>query len=705
EAFATTYLAPYYKRNQDWIRLNYTANRITINVNHNLGNIFPPAKYGKTNPDIYELRGGQRLIPPQGSGAWQPSLVAPELPDLTMDYIREQMKQNPKLKYISLGMMDIDFHDESPAAVASVKKYGDYSNLYYTYVNEVARRCVTEFPGLMLTTALYSNARRVPVGMKIEPNVAVGFVTKIYTFNDPKALADQKQIIQQFSDLGAKWFIHDWNFAGVSPRLYSKPYADFLRWGRAHGMLGAYVEYSPGEHWYLDGAKYWILTQILANPDLDTDTLWKTYCDEMYGAASGDMYKLFTNFQDVYAHAGSLITPADLPRQTPALFSPKDLAYERGLLEDAVAKTKNDADIQARLVAVMRQFRGHELFAEAVYEPNYLDVTWKGTGVNKPLLDFYVNDDASKLTEAIDYYNTKFTVPPDSNFMSKGLGLLPSLINNYTRGYGDLLQQIRTVAATRVDTKLKGQARVDALNAASIKLVQENLPAKHQPEQVQKLEGILGKSMLIPTVSLMPTIDGDLSDVVWQQAAPLNDWTLMGTFAIPQDKTEGKIMRVGDKLVIALKAEQAGTIFADTQPETTTGTRIWHESAFEIFLSPLPKPGEDVSDTKYAQYVINARGAFRGFGLARDNRDGVEVAAKFDPEDHQFTIEAAIPLKAAGYDFTNDKTLLFNIARDVNSSSKQDLDASISWYPVMTDSYADSRTAVYFDKEQVRPLK
>ncbi|MEO6908075.1 MAG: hypothetical protein ABI210_09320, partial [Abditibacteriaceae bacterium] len=42
EAFATTYLAPYYKRNQDWIRLNYTANRITINVNHNLGNIFPP---------------------------------------------------------------------------------------------------------------------------------------------------------------------------------------------------------------------------------------------------------------------------------------------------------------------------------------------------------------------------------------------------------------------------------------------------------------------------------------------------------------------------------------------------------------------------------------------------------------------------------------------------------------------------------------
>jgi hypothetical protein len=411
------------------------------------------------------------------------------------------------------------------------------------------------------------------------------------------------------------------------------------------------------------------------------------------------MYKLFQHFQEKYAHAKPLIVPTDLPRQLPALFSPQDLTYERGLLEDAVAKTKSKADIQARLAAVMRQFRGHELFAEAVYEPNRLDVTWKGEGVNKPLLAFYLNDDASTLTSAIDYYNTKFTVPPDSNFMSQGLGLLPSLINNYTRGYNDVLQQIRAEATTKVDKNVTGEARVQALNAAAKKVVQENLPAKYEPAQLKKLNGVLDKSMLVPTVAQMPTIDGDLSDAVWKQAAPLEDWTMKGTLGIPKDETEGKIMRVGDKLVFGLTAHQAGDIFVETQPETTTGTRIWHESGYEIFLSTLPKADEDVDGTPYAQYIVNALGAFRGFALARDNRDGVEAAAKLDKDTHTFTIEIAIPLKAGGYDFTGNQALLFNIVRDANSSSKQDLDAVMGWYPVMSNSNAGSRTAIYFSAQ------
>ncbi|MEO6906611.1 MAG: DUF4838 domain-containing protein [Abditibacteriaceae bacterium] len=697
KAFATSYFAPYYAPAAEWMRVNTTTGDLTINVNHNLGNIFPPEKYAKTNPDIYELRNGNRLIPQVGSTAWQPSLVAPELPELTMDYIRERMKGTPNLKYISLGMMDMDFHDESPEAVASVKKYGDYSQLYFTYVNNVAKLVEKEYPKLYVTAYIYSNVRRAPVGIHFEPNVAIGFVTKLYSFIDPKNLATQEKQIQQFTDLGAKFFIHDWNFGGVSPRLYSRVNANFLKWGQEHGMLGAYVEWSPGEHWYIDGAKYWILAQLLANPDQDTDAMWKTYCDDMYGPASGDMYKLFMHFQDVYAHALPLISPADLPRQMPAAFTPKDLAYERGLLQDAVSKTKNDADIQARLAAVMRQFRGHELFAEATYEPNRLDVIWKGEGINKPLLAFYLNDDGSTMTEAISYYNTKFTVPPDSNFMSKGLGLLPSIINNYTRGYNDVLQQIRAVATTKVDKNVIGQARVSALNNAAKKIVLENLPTKYDPAQLKKLDGVLDKSILVPTVSQMPIIDGDLSDAVWKQAAPLEDWTVKGTLGIPTDETEGKIMRVGDKLVLGLTAHQAGNIFADTQPQTTTGTRIWHESCYEIFLSTLPKSGEDVSDTPYAQYIVNALGAFRGFGLASDNRDGVEAAAKLDQATHTFTVEIAIPLNAAGYDFTGNRALLFNIVRDVNSSSKQDLDTVMGWYPVMSNANADSRTSIYFD--------
>jgi len=94
----------------------------------------------------------------------------------------------------------------------------------------------------------------------------------------------------------------------------------------------------------------------------------------------------------------------------------------------------------------------------------------------------------------------------------------------------------------------------------------------------------------------------------------------------------------------------------------------------------------------YAQYVINALGAFRGFGEAKDNREGVRVAVKLDKANGLYTLEAALPLKAKGYDCTAEKALSFNVARNVFTRDSYSPEVTLGWYPIFyTPTRPESR--------------
>jgi hypothetical protein len=695
QAFMLSFLAPPNNpRNAEWARMNENALRLTLHANHNLANMFPPSKYAKTHPDIYEMRNGKRVIPSEKGTAWQPSLVAPELPDLAMDYVCEQMKQNPNRKYISFGMMDTPFNDETPAAQASVKKYGDYSHLYFEFLNKVAVKVQKEFPGLLLTAYSYTNAKTPPVGMKIEPNIVVDIVITSYDFVIPGNMEKTEQRIQGYTDLGAHVILHDWDFSGITPRSYLPQLATFLQWSKQHGVLGMYTEWTDGESWYLDGAKYWILMQLMSDPYQDVELLWKQYCDDMYGAGDEAMYRLFSNFRDIQMYAPGRISLADLPRQEPTLYGPEDLAYERSLIEKAQAEAKNDPLIQERLAKVMRFFRAHELFAQATAKPAQLDRQFTGTGIDKPLLDYYVNDDGTKLAEAIDYYDHDLTIPPDTRKVEDMLGLRASLINNYTRGLATLLRTIwsQTLQGENLDNL--DAAKVQKIDARAQKILHDNLPQKYLPQRVQQFDGILGKPAFIPRVKTLPVIDGDLSDPIWKKAAPLSGLTARDTL-LPSagNDTEGKIMRVGDDLVIGITARQKGDIWAVTPKTVETGARIWRESACDFFFGPV----DDQEKSPYAQYVVNALGAYQGFAAAQNNREGVQIAVHLDKAKGVFMIEAVLPLKTALYDYSQAKVLSFNVERYVYTRNSYESDVTLGWYPIFyTATVPESRGLIFF---------
>jgi len=618
-----------------------------------------------------------------------------------MEEIRALMKSStPPPDYVSLGCMDCAFDCKCPVCQESMQRHkGSYSNLYYTFLNKVAVACRREFPGLWITAYVYANVRTPPVGMTIEPNIVVDVVTKSYHWVEPARLEAEKDRIRAFADLGAGWITHDWDFSGVTPRIYNRQWAAFLQWGAQNGMKGIYTEWTADESWYLDGARYWILRRQYSNPYEDVDALWRQYCLDMFGPAAEEMYAFYDSFARKHVFSMFYCERADLPRQEMACFTPDDLAAQRRLLESALARTAADPLIQRRLAAVMRYFIAHELFARAVGEPARLyhrhSILEKKTGINKDALAFYANDTGQALLEAVEYYDTRRTVPPDANVTETALGGPLSYRANYSRALGTVLQAVRAEALGNADPAAMTADTLRRLQAECARILRANLPARHIPARAAQLESLAAKLLWIPRAERLPIMDGDLSDPVWKNAADLRDWTLADLMipTVKGNETRARVLRVGDQIVLGIECLQPGGVWARTPPAVETGTQIWRESCCEILFGPVPKEGEK---TPYFQYVVNALGAFRGFQAALDVRQGVQCAARLNDAKTAYTLEVALPLKTLRYDFTGGGAFAFNIMRQVYNADTYSPQERLGWHPIFFTAHEPASRGLTF---------
>ena len=688
------------KRNQEWSRMNSMVSEGSgMRATHSIINYFPPEKYHEKHPELYPM-GANGLRPRPSGNAWNPCLAKTELAaQVTLEEIRSRMRKNPP-DYLSISTMDCEFACQCPVCRESMTRHGgSYSALYYAYLNAVAKVCQKEFPKLYLTAYLYSNVRTPPVGMRIEPNIVVDVVTKSYNWVDPAMLEREKARIKAVSDLGASWITHDWDFSGVTPRIYSRQWAAFLQWAAQNGMKGIYVEWTGDESWYLDGAKYWVLQQLLSDPYQDVDALWRQYCTDMFGAGAEDMYRFYDTFAQKHVWSDRYCQRADLPRQEMACFLPEDLAFQRKCLEAAVAKTKEDPPAQKRLEKVMRYFVAHELFSRAVGEPARLyhayTMLGKKSGINKDAVGFYVNDDAKALLAAVEYYDTRRTIPPDANRTETALGGPLSYRSNYARALGTILNAVRAEALAGVDLKAITATGVGRIVARSQQIFRRNLPPKHDARRARQIETMVAKILWIPRGRAMPRIDGDLTDDAWRGAVELVDWTLADLMipSVEGNETRGKIMRVGDHLVLALECRQPKGIFVKTEPQVETGTMIWRESCCEISFGP--QPNQDVKP-EYFHYVVNSLGAFRGFHSARDNRAGVTCAARMSDDKKAYTVEIALPLKTDKYDYTQGRTFALNIMRQVYYADTFSPPERLGWHPLFFTIHEAASRALTF---------
>jgi len=124
-----------------------------INFHHNLFNLFPPAVYAKTRPEIIPVIAGKRFLPKDNNEhAWQPCFLAPGLADLAIKNICEYFKRNPEAISYSLGVNDSSGHCECnlcrirTGGEINFLGYRHVSDLYFEWANAVAEGVLKKYP-------------------------------------------------------------------------------------------------------------------------------------------------------------------------------------------------------------------------------------------------------------------------------------------------------------------------------------------------------------------------------------------------------------------------------------------------------------------------------------------------------------------------------------------------------------------------------
>ena len=164
----------------------------------------------------------------------------------------------------------------------------------------------------------------------------------------------------------------------------------------------------------------------------------------------------------------------------------------------------------------------------------------------------------------------------------------------------------------------------------------------------------IGFAQPVPQIAQPPTIDGDLSEIVWQAAAPLSPLQNPDGTDVPSNSTETFLMWDAENFYVGVKAYVSNS-FLPYISQTQHDSPIWEDECIEILIDPNPKT--DV----YYHVVINPIGAYFDQQV---NTPG-EPSFQFAPHDVQRTLNRKTMQTAFNADSTWDSNA--KVASQINA--------------------------------------
>jgi len=257
---------------------------------HNMHRIYPPKKFGQTHPEYFPVvKGKHTPPPPEKHSAWQPTFSVPATAQRAIEYADEMFRAQPSLKSISLTVNDGLGYSEKDLLKGTRLEDGrvSISEVYYRYVNKVARGIRAKWPARYVALLPYNRVAEPP-SFPLEDNVVV------FLFREPKAS------YQRWKGKAKHFGVYQWLYGAgyLLPNHWPRAMHDYLLFMRSIGAIAfkgeAYVAWAQG------GPKMWVLCNLLWNVDADVDALLDDYYRHAYGPAANAMACYFARAEEIY---------------------------------------------------------------------------------------------------------------------------------------------------------------------------------------------------------------------------------------------------------------------------------------------------------------------------------------------------------------------------------------------------------------------
>lgn len=325
-----------------------------MDFGHNLHTIFPPEKYGKTNPEFYP----QGNPPPPGERLrWQPCFSVPQTVDVAVEYILGFFDQNPNEKSFRLSVNDIGgFCEEDPSHPAYTGKrnssgYMDMSDIYYRWVNAVVEQVTEVYPEKWFTLSSYREVMDPP-SFPLHPQILPRITKDRMTWIDDDIQAIGHNQMEAWSQVASQiaWYDYMYGSSYHVPRVYPRHLVSVFRYAKEQNVAGWYIE---NQYHAAEGPKAWILAKLLWNPNQDIEALLTEWYERAVGPeAAEDLAAFYDHWENFWMEripgtpwfeTGKVGTYLQFPDPTYLNYvTDEDIIQTRRLLDAVVAKAETE---------------------------------------------------------------------------------------------------------------------------------------------------------------------------------------------------------------------------------------------------------------------------------------------------------------------------------------------------------------------------
>ena len=654
---------------------------------HNMWRIYSPKRFGKTHPEYYPMRSGRRVIPPASEKSrWQPPFSLPAAVQRACDYADETFSADPLMESISLTVNDGGGFTAVDLKKAREEEGGSFSNVYYKYVNHVARHVKKRWPGKHVACIAYA-AVEPPPDFPLEDNVIVFFMN------------EAKVELEKWRTKAKHFGVYQWLYGKwwLTPNHWPHAMQEYLKWFRdTGGMLFKAEIYG---NWAHDGAKTWALCNLLWNVDCNIDTVLTDYYEHAYGReAAPAMARYYDRAEQVYARrrkgnryvfsydntfdkeAGYSWRPGD--RQFRDM-TQEDVDVMSAALAEAQERVQGEANrkrLQFTVTAfevARRCFREYGLYKQIAKAPLKTRADLREAIKRSAELSAHIQERHRFCTERIDptwplhamaYYFKKKPgreIPKNLDWPNLDVAwrldwdgfILDALLGSVSR----------TMLATLAEDPNPTRASVE-------KLLNTLVPASKDP-LMTRVRRYSSKYYFARKVATAPKADGILDDACWRKAQVETGFHALRSGDAAQHKSEFMMAYDDANLYLAYRGYQ------DTSKLVTYAAvrddKLWTDDSMEFVAHQA-----DAKGRQFYHFIVNSKGQiFDWMKGSRKFDTTARIAAKVYP-DH-YVIECAIPfgeLKKVGV-IPHARFVKMNVMRNYNGQERlHDPCIVSSWY-------------------------
>lgn len=280
---------------------------------HSFDALVPPELY-REHPEYFPLINGRRQ-----SGYVQRCLTHPEVLRLTIERVRQWIREHPEATLISVSQNDTINHCQCQSCKAVDDAEGSPSGSLLKFVNAVAEAVERDHPNVRIDTLAYQYTRKPPRTIRPRPNVIVRLCSIECCFAHPLESCPSEANRRFREDLRA-WqpvapLLYVWDY---TPNFahYQQPFPNFdslqanVRFFVQHGVKGLFEQgnYSAGGGGELGPLRAYVLAKLLWNPHTDVQRHITEFLHGYYGQAAPhlraylDLLQAQVRGKDCHAH-------------------------------------------------------------------------------------------------------------------------------------------------------------------------------------------------------------------------------------------------------------------------------------------------------------------------------------------------------------------------------------------------------------------